>query len=334
MKIFSCILCEACSGICPTGIDIPQIIYHARKNLRDFYFKASLLNRFTGFFLQRIELSFKLLKGLYWSVYPLLYSTHILSYLPKPAAKPLRKSAQVYKSTKKIARVAIFVGCNVNYLYQRIGYSLLKILIKNGFEVVILKGEVCCGAPLKAMGFDKEALLLAKKNIELFNRLNAEAIISLCPTCTLTIRNHYPVYAGDSINNLMDTNEFLFSYNFLHDLSVRHRNVTYHDPCHLKYGLGIKNEPREILKAIQGIELIEMMNTEGCCGFGGLFSIQFKGLSRNIGRKKMEDISQTDADTLVTSCPGCILQLEGLLKNSSKRIKILHIAELVDEASG
>lgn len=110
--------------------------------------------------------------------------------------------------------------------------------------------------------------------------------------------------------------------------------ITYHDPCHLNHGLKIKNEPRQILKGIKGVEFIEMQHAGECCGFAGSFSLQFKDISRNIGRKKIDNIADTKADTVVTSCPGCIMQLEGLKRETNMKVNIKHIVELVDEAMG
>jgi glycolate oxidase iron-sulfur subunit len=331
-RIFSCIQCEACKDLCPTGIDIPEAIYHGRMYLRNFYTKDRILRKTIKFSLERMDSLFSVFKGLYKTAYPFLYRTGKLRYIPHMASTPFKNSIQVYKQERKKGRVALFVGCSVNYLYPHLGTALLQVLIARGYEVVVLKGEVCCGAPMRAMGLEDEAVLLAQKNIEIFNKMRAEAILSICPTCTLTIRKQYPLLTGGTIEKIMDINEFFIRHDIINDLQTEKRVVTYHDPCHLRYGLNIYREPRELLGNIKGIEFVEMQNAEECCGFGGFFSLNFKSLSKDIGKKKMSNITNTNADTVVTSCPGCMMQLEDLRRDADTDIQIIHMVELIAEA--
>jgi len=344
-KIFSCILCGACRGMCPTGIDILEAIYYGRTKLKDSYVKGRLLIKGIRFSLSRMDSVFSILKGMQKIFYHPLYRVCKLPYIhiPEIASVPFRHVPQVYRNTDspasrnrpvpgKINRVAIFVGCSINYFYPRVGFSLLNILITMGYEVVVLKSEVCCGAPMRSLGLEEETIALAKKNVEVFNRIKAQAILSMCPTCTMTIKKEYPLLIGDTIEKVIDVNEFFAKNGIVDGLKTIHRVVTYHDPCYLNYGSGIKEEPREILKNIAGIEFVEMQDAEGCCGFGGFFSINFKDLSQEIGRKKMGDIYNTHADTLVTSCPGCMTQLENLRRKNNSQIDIMHMVEIIDEA--
>jgi glycolate oxidase iron-sulfur subunit len=275
---------------------------------------------------------FSVLCGIQKFLYPLLYMTGKVRYLPPIASQSFKSSTRVFKNTKKIGRVSVFAGCSVNYFYPHLGDSLLHILLTMGYEVVIIKGEVCCGAPMRAFGLEKETKALAKKNIALFNKMKTEAILSMCPTCTMTIKNQYPLLTGDTIEKIMDINEFFYKNDIVKALKGFHSAVTYHDPCHLRHGLGITDEPREILKGIEGIKLIEMKNPEDCCGFGGFFSMNFKELSCSIGGKKLDSIKKTWADTVITSCPGCMTQLEDIRAKTGTKLNIMHIVEVIDEA--
>lgn len=332
-KIFNCILCGACKGLCPTGIDILETIYHGRVRLKGFYNKGRLLMMAMRLSASRMSSAFFILRGAQKLLYHPLYRLGKLPYIPEIASIPFKEAAQVYKkNAKKAGRVAIFVGCSVNYFYPHLGDSLLNVLLSKDYEVVVLKGEVCCGSPMRSLGLEGEAIALAKKNVELFSRVKADAILSLCPTCTITIKNEYPLLIGDGIEKMMDVNEFLIKNDFYRGLKISPRVVSYHDPCHLNYGLGIRNEPREILKNIDGIEFVEMEGAGDCCGFGGLFSINFKELSQRIGSKKVKPIHNTHIDTLVTSCPGCITQFESIKRQAGFDIDILHIIEIIDMA--
>jgi glycolate oxidase iron-sulfur subunit len=331
-RIFSCILCEACKDLCPTGINISEAIYQGRTDLKNYYRRGRLLRTAMKLSFPRMDSLFVLLKGLYKSLYPFLYKKGKLRYLPDIPPKPFKESLQVYKCEKRVGRVALFVGCSVNYLFPYLGDALLHILISKGYEVIILKGEVCCGAPMRSLGLEQEAVTLAQKNIRIFNKMRVESILSMCPTCTMVIKNQYPLFAGGTIEKIMDVNEFFVKNNIYSGLTSMKRVVTYHDPCHLYYGLNIKDEPREVLSGIGGIELVEMQNAEECCGFGGFFSLNFKELSKDIGKKKMKSIHKTEADTLVTSCPGCIMQLEDIKRDTGSDITIMHIIEVLAEA--
>jgi glycolate oxidase iron-sulfur subunit len=330
--IYSCMLCGACKNLCPAGINIPEVIYQGRGALRKSFSRGRLLRGALKMSVSGLDNIFAILRGCQKLFYGRLYRAGLVGYVPEIAPTPFKKTHQVYKTINKTGRMAIFAGCSINYFYPNLGEALSNILLSKGYEVVVFRGEVCCGAPFRSMGLKEEALKLAEKNIEHFNKVRAEAIISMCPTCTMVIRDQYPRLTGNTINNIMDVNEFLIRYNIAANLETGPSVVTYHDPCHLSHGLGIRDNPRHILKKIKGIEFIEMRHADECCGFAGLFSLHFKNMSKSIGRKKIDNISDTGADTVVTSCPGCIMQLEALRKETGSKFEIRHIVEVIDEA--
>jgi len=240
----------------------------------------------------------------------------------------LRNDQQVYKPEKKIGRIALFTGCSTNYLFPHLGISLINVLLHLGYEVVLPKGEVCCGAPFRSFGFEDDAAELARKNQDVFGKLNAEAILSLCPTCVLSIKAHYPRLTGQTLSNVMDVPSFLLNRlesNRL--LPIRHiRSATYHDPCHLNYSLGIRKEPRELIRMI-GLELRDA-ESEGCCGFGGLFSLHHRSISQNLLHRRADTYVRTGAEAVITSCAGCMLQLSAGIKDRP----VFHLIELLEEA--
>jgi len=331
-KIFSCMLCGACRNLCPTGINIPEVIYQGRARLKNLFGRGLLLRTALKYSVPRTDNVFSILRKMQKLFYQPLYHRGVLPYIPEISSEPFKNSFQVYKKFKRLGRIAIFSGCSVNYLYPDLGKALSRILLSKGYEVIVFKGELCCGAPLRSAGLEDEAESLARRNIEHFSKIRADAIVSMCPTCTMVIREHYPGISNNTISNFMDINEFFIKYDIVKDLQISPAVMTYHDPCHLNHALKIKNEPRQILKGIKGVEFIEMQHAGECCGFAGSFSLQFKDISQNIGRKKIDNIADTMADTVVTSCPGCIMQLEGLKRETNMKINIKHIVEVVDEA--
>jgi glycolate oxidase iron-sulfur subunit len=182
---------------------------------------------------------------------------------------------------------------------------------------------------LRTLGLEKEAVKLAEKNIGIFSKLNVEAVLSLCPTCTLTLKKEYPNLIGEGIEKATDISTFFVDKlepSQLSHLISPAKTALYHDPCHLKYGLGIEKEPREIIRKI-GIDLIKTPG-EKCCGFAGTFCFSHKELSQRLLHKCLEDYTGSAAEMIITSCPGCIIQLSREVKDRP----VVHLIEAIEEA--
>ena len=323
-RIFSCILCGACKESCPLSVDITEAIYNGRALLNKTDKKRKLLRSLVRFSARWPEFSFKMLQMSRHILLPVLARKGIIPFAPELPEATFKNPDQVYKVPKKKGRVAIFTGCSINFLFPHLGESLINVLKKIGYEVVIPKGEVCCGAPLRSLGLEEEAVELAKKNLRAFNKLKVEAILSLCPTCVLTVKNEYKKIIGDSLEKAVDISVFLNDK--LDVADPINKTSFYHDPCHLYYGLGVKKEPREIIKKA-GVELVDSEDSE-CCGFGGLFCFSNRDISNNLLMKQTKNFINSKADTVITSCPGCMLQLSRTINDRP----VLHIIELIEEA--
>ncbi|MBI4685501.1 MAG: (Fe-S)-binding protein [Nitrospirae bacterium] len=328
-RIFSCLLCEACSDLCPSGVDIMEDIYKGRSLLKQSDRKRRLLRILTKLFIRNPALSFRISHILQNILFPYLSKKRFVPANFRLPDSPFRNGHSVYKVMKKKGRVAVFTGCSTNFLYPHLATSLVNILLKSGYEVIVPSGEVCCGAPLRALGLEDEAKELAKKNMRIFGRLKVEAVLSPCPTCILTIKKEYPKMIGSGIKNATDVISFLLEKLEILQLSLlgkRFPTAAYHDPCHLLYGLGVKNQARELLNKI-GVSVIEKEGN-GCCGFGGPFSLSFREISGNLLQKQAERYLATGADAVVTACPGCMMQLSKAIKD----MPVFHIVELIEEA--
>ena len=325
--IFSCILCGSCSGQCPPGIDIKEVIYHGRKLLKNTDKKRKYLRFLARFFTKRPELSFKLLSLTRHILFRYLCGKGILPFYPELPEHHMKDRLQVYTVYKKKGRVAVFTGCTVNFFYPYLEESLINVLQRFGYEVVLPAGKVCCGMPLRTLGLEEEAVELARKNLGIFRRLNVEAILSLCPTCTLAMKREYRELIGEGIDNVMDISSFFIDkINMVSLLSPDVKSAIYHNPCHLKYGLGIEREPKDIIRKI-GIDLIETQG-ERCCGFGGIFSLSYRELSQGLLEKCIRYYINASAETIITSCPGCMIQLTKGVKNKP----VIHLIEVIEEA--
>jgi glycolate oxidase iron-sulfur subunit len=255
---------------------------------------------------------------------PFLAKRKIIPFRTELPEQPFHVIEQVHKVPKKKGRVAVFIGCSVNFLLPHLGESLINVLQSLGYEVVLPKDEVCCGAPLQALGMEEEAAELARKNHRVLSKLRVDAVLSLCPTCTLSLKHGYASLIGKGIEKAMDISVFLNER--LEQKGAISKSVVYHDPCHLKYGLGTWKEPREIIKKA-GLDLIEPRES-GCCGFGGTFCISYRDMSQRLLRKQADHLLETKAGTVVTSCPGCMLYLGREITNRP----VIHLIELIEEA--
>ena len=323
-RLFSCILCGACAGSCPLEIDIPEVIYRGRHMLRKSDRKRTLLRYLLRFGTSWPDLSFRLLSMTRDFLLPFLSKRKLIPFRPDLPDQPFHVIEQVHKVPKKKGRVAVFTGCSVNFFQPHLGESLLNVLQSVGYEVVLPRDEVCCGAPLRALGMDEEAAELARQNHRVFSRLRVEAVLSLCPTCTLSLKHGYASLIGKGVEKAMDMSVFLRDK--LDVKSPIEKSVTYHDPCHLRYGLGTWKEPREIITR-SGLQLREPQES-GCCGFGGTFSISCREMSQNLRKKQADRLCATGAGTIVTSCPGCMLHLGGSVSDRP----VIHLIELIEEA--
>jgi glycolate oxidase iron-sulfur subunit len=328
-RIFSCTLCGACSALCPAGVDIKEVIYHGRTILKDNDKKRSLFRRLINFSVKKPKTSLAFLKLSRHILMPYFLKKRLIPFELQLPDHYLRDMIKVVTVSKKKGRVALFTGCMVNFVYPNLGESLINVLNALGYEVILPATEVCCGAPLRSLGLEEEARQHARKNVQLFRTLNVEAVVSLCPTCTLTIHREYPLLIGEGIQDAQDISRFLsdkIDWSGLAELSSPTKKALYHDPCHLKYGLSIENEPREIIRQ-SGIDLLKTTESR-CCGFAGTFCFTFHELSERLLGTCVNEYRNSEAEVIITSCPGCILQLS----NGCRDKQVLHLIEVIEEA--
>jgi glycolate oxidase iron-sulfur subunit len=323
-RIYSCLLCGMCDNSCPVGVKITEAVYEGRSALMRSAPGERLLRSVARFALKHPYLAFRVGKT-FRSLLPWLTRNEQVPFHVELPEEPLRKGLKIYKPPRPEGRVAVFVGCGVNFMMPQVGESLIRVLAAMNYEVVLPAGEVCCGSPLRAMGAADDAVRMAEKNLEVFSKLKAEAVLSLCPTCTLSIKVQYPMLVGQGIHGAMDAVEFLAPRLGRIGEGLGKADlpgpVAYHDPCHLKFGLDVADEPRSILRAAGVGELTEPRE-HGCCGFS--VSTTHDMLSRGL----LEDRAGAfrEARTLVTACPGCLYQLARRHRN------VMHVVQVLDEA--
>lgn len=357
-RLSLCTTCGACTEHCSCGVRFDKIILAARAEavrkqglhpIKKIAFKALKMNRlfdfgmkfgsrFQGIALKRIHGSDKGARlriniGLGDKVIPNLVKKPLKDELP-----------EVIKVENPKMRVAFYVGCMSNYFYTDMGRAVVDVLTENGCEVVIPKDQGCCGIPASVNGDVESTKVMARNNLLAFEKMGADAVVSNCSSCGEAWKHLFPEILEDDPEmkpladkwaaKTYDISEFL-----IHKVPFKReglgrveRKVTYHDPCHLNRSQGIYKEPREILEAIPGIELIEMKKPDRCCGMAGSFALVHPDLSANISDKKIADITQTHTDTVVTGCPACRLQLASGVENAGLNEDVVHTVQLLAES--
>ncbi len=239
--------------------------------------------------------------------------------------------------------VALFVTCLVDQMMPEVGVSSVKLLRRAGYTVTFTAEQTCCGQPFFNSGFQDEARRLARRTIDLF--AEETAVVLPSGSCTTMIRQEYPPLFEDEpkyyyralrlAEKTYELGEFLVKIaDWRPQLLASNQEtepITYHDSCHMCRMLGLKDEPRQLLTNA-GYHLDEMAESDRCCGFGGLFSVRMKEVSNAMTAEKIRQAVQTNAATLVTSDPGCLMQMRGMLP-ADNDLQIEHTATLLEKAS-
>ncbi len=341
--MMTCLRCLRCQENCPSGVRVDTLINFAREKMAEEFgvplvgrliFRVLLPRRRlfnvlvrAGSILQNLLPRSK--QDAHLRHLPLMFhGKRRIPSLSKRSA--LRILPEVSKAENEKKVVAFFVGCLTNYSYAHVAQAIVELLNRNGVTVITPKKQLCCGQPVLSYGDIKALKRLAEHNVALFNSVECDAIVTGCASCGRMIRKEYePLlgeYAGGFSAKVYDVGEFIAK--FL-DVEFEHRDetVTYHDPCHLNWGQGISEEPRALLKAAG--EYREMPDAIRCCGGGGSFSLFYYDLSARITAHKIESIRQTPADTITTSCPGCMLQIQDRLVAEGVDKRVVHLAEFL-----
>jgi L-lactate dehydrogenase complex protein LldE len=236
-------------------------------------------------------------------------------------------------------RLALYVTCLVDLMRPSVGFASLRLLESAGCEVVVPEGQTCCGQPAWSAGNRALAADLAKKAITELEGYDYVVIPS--GSCTDQIRNVYPqLFADDPewgpraqalAERAYELTQFLIDVlKFSKPLVGFDGSVTYHDSCKGLRGLGIKQQPRELLLKVAGLSLKEMPDCEECCGFGGAFSVRFGEVSTQIVDRKCASIAAVAADAVVGGDVGCLINIEGRLRRrGDMETRVLHIAEVL-----
>lgn len=234
-------------------------------------------------------------------------------------------------------RITLFIPCFVNACFPEAGISMVKVLERLGHEVDYREDVVCCGQPAFNSGYWNEARPVAERTLGLLR--DAECVVSASGSCGAMLKVFYPELfkgrreegaARELAGRCHEFSDFLVNRLGVVDVGATFEGkVTFHDGCHGLRELGIKSQPRKLLERVRGLELIEMKEAESCCGFGGTFSAKFPMISTAMGEVKCGSVVETGADFVVSNDSSCLMQIQGLLSRQGRKIKTLHLAEVL-----
>ncbi|HBT46686.1 MAG TPA: (Fe-S)-binding protein [Peptococcaceae bacterium] len=351
-----CIGCRRCAEVCPGNINIPDLVLRLRERVvearglplsyrlalggvvshpRRLYTLVRVSSRLQapltrgGTFIRRLPFFDKFTQG---------------RSLPALSREPLRERAGrlAPPPERPRLRAAFYSGCVIDFMYPEIGEAVFAVLREAGVEVVFPADQGCCGAPASYSGDPGTTLKLARLNIASLERAGADVVVTACPTCAVVLKYDYPrLLAGDEVwsrraqslaAKVKDFTELVAELGFhpRHgEAAERPVKITYHDSCHYKRHLHLDRVARDLLRQQPGVELVEMAESDQCCGFGGSYALKYPEISLALLEHKLRRIQESGAEVVATDCPGCLIQLRGGLDQKGGSVRVMHTAEIL-----
>ncbi len=350
-----CLGCLACETACPSGVPYGDILHQSQKMFLTQ--KNPFIRHLKRFFFQTVLPNSNLLQfGAFWlrlyqkaGLQRLVRFSNVLSLLPLiqhyealippiPQHKPFNIGMSF--GNPEHERVALFTGCIMDVMYNSVHWATIKALVNNGYYVT-LPEQTCCGALAYHGGEDDIAKKLARKNVLSILRSQPDWVITNSAGCGSTLKDYTKLLANDGI---YAEKSRLFSEKTVDIMALLAKKplkpcrlpipqtVAYHAACHLHHAQGIINEPENVLHQIEGLTLLPLKDAAFCCGSAGIYNLEHPELSNDILAEKIRHIEATQAQTLVTGNPGCLLQITKGLQENANPMRIAHPIELVAES--
>lgn len=323
-----CLVCTSCTQSCGAAVPVHEIIITARAALYDSRRKNPLQRYFT-----RTMMKKRGIKGLPALMLAAAQTLHIAPEgFPKVS---LRTFDSLYQGSylpegKKRAKVAYFTGCATNTMDVETGISVMKVLAYNGIEVVIPDKLMCCGIPALGEGDISTAQRMVRNNITILAEQEVDAIVVDCTSCGMMLRSETakllpatdPLMAKavELSAKVFEVTDYLNTIGLAVEPGLLAESYTYHVPCHRGWTPTLSDAPLQLLSHIPGLQYRAMEEPEKCCGAGGAFFMEYSDLSRGIRKHKLDDITGTGADVVISQCPGCRSYLSAGLGKGRKSI--------------
>jgi len=364
-RLMRCLLCGSCAANCPSGVKVLDIFIKARAILGGYMGLHPLKQALFRGLLAHPVLFDRLLEwgaaiqGIFIKPaddllgtscgrtrYP--FSDRHIKALAPVAFHTMAAGLDTRPGASNI-KVGFFVGCLVDKVFPEIGKAVLRSLDHHGVGVFIPRELGCCGIPALASGDAGTFNALMRHNLAKLASKPFDYLVTACATCTSTIKKIWPMMAtfglspGEHAQILSLADRTMDIARFLTEIAgatgrkelggIDGRAIlTYHDPCHLKKSLGVAAQPRTLIRTNPRYQFREMAEADRCCGCGGSFNLQHYELSASIGKRKRDNIVQSQCSVVATGCPACMLQISDMLSRAGDRIEVKHVIEIYAES--
>ena len=358
--VFDCLDCRACTTACPSDVNVGGLIEEARGQIRQALpltgWKKSVGKLFLEKFFphpDRMSTLGSLLKFYQKSgIQTIVRKTGLSKIMPDHLAelegimpevgKPVRKKYKNEKVIKaqrnKKAEVAMLTGCVMDVMFADVNESTINVLTRNGNDVTIPKNQTCCGALHVHAGDRDMGRTLAKQNIEAFEE--AEIVVVNAAGCGSTMKEYHELFRNDPewktraekfSAKVVDIAKYLHDTGYDRPKASIETTITYHDACHLAHGQGVRQEPRDLLLDIPGVNMVHMPNADRCCGSAGIYNITNPGMAEAVLQSKMQNVP-AEVEMISMGNPGCMLQMALGVQKYGRNQKIVHTVQLLDWA--
>jgi glycolate oxidase iron-sulfur subunit len=344
-EMHDCLACRACETACPAGVRYGHLVETARAELDRRGARGRVRRALERLVLRRIVAAPRVLRALgsllrayqRWGVQRLLRGSRLLRALPglaraermlPPPTAPHRPAVVYPAHGERRGRVAFFSGCVMPELLGPANAASVEVLRRNGFEVWIPRQQACCGALHLHSGDPAAAARLRARNRSAFQVEAIDAIVTNSAGCGAALKA-----GGDALaRRVRDISEFLVERGISPPTARLELRVAYDDPCHLLHGQGIADAPRALLRAIPGLQLIDLPGHRDCCGAAGIYNLTRPEMSDRLLARKVDALRATRVDAVATGNPGCILQIAAGARAAGLDTEVLHPVELLARA--
>jgi glycolate oxidase iron-sulfur subunit len=329
-----CLVCRACEDVCPSHVPFGRMMEAARSQIEPLRSRRARFLRWLGL---DIVLPSRTLTRLAGALAPLarpFLPRRVRALIPRGRVAAFARLPEVTPAIGvERGTVALLAGCVQDLWFRRVNEATIRVLSRNGWRVVVPRGQSCCGALAAHNGHLGTARRLARRNARAF--AGFDHVIVNAAGCGAHMAAYGDLVEGTDLP-VRDVMAFLHEEGIVGDGgSLRElTRVAYHDPCHALRAQGIHDQPRALLGAIGNIELVEISNGDRCCGAAGIYNVTEPEMSQRLMHEKAEAITSTGAAVVASGNPGCTMQLVAGLRGAGARVDVVHPIELLDAASG
>ena len=329
-----CAMCRRCEWICPNDVQYKEVLIQARE-LQEKQLGRDLVSRMglKSLEFMQSDLGRKFIKvaGKLGSFLPSEIKTPLptgaVKFMPKPYGKPFGIRGRTFEAENEKGKLLFFTGCMIDVFYGKTGENVIRLLNRLGYTVVVPEDIKCCGAPHLYHGSREAFEKLRDHNLKEIEKHEFDAIVVACPTCGGALIEDY----GRNWK-VYDFAEIIFREGEKTKFRAASEKLTFHVPCHSYSAMRV--DPKvfyAVMERVEGAEVVKAEKAQSCCGFAGLWSIKNPVLSEKVQKEKVEDFNKTRADFILTTCPGCVLQLKDGVRKFRSDMKVKHLADYLAE---